>query len=268
MTSQDCAHVRENMVSPSLQRSDGLLLVDASWTLAQAARYCREQQWIFPLARPLPAMQLREACRVYPIFADAFVAQITGDVAGESLATPSAPRAAMGPDLVGGVMTELPLFQTRAMYIRVFDAARTRIRRENFDSTLSASEAMVREMLEGRAFAIDAFFEQGTVQMSVLEAASFSEQIPAAPKTAFVSSLRIRPRQGKSLFPSDVSAISEALQNQARVVAAPFMGRVGQLNADGSNRVGDKGAEPKDAYAAFAQRLVRPSKPRGGTHDG
>lgn len=268
MTPQDGAHVRANMVSPSLQRSDGLLLVDASWTLAQVARYCRKQRWIFPLARPLPAMQLREACRIYPIFADAFVAQVRGDVAGETLATPSAPRAAMGPDLVGGVMTEPPLFHALAMYVRVFDAARTRVRHESFESTFSASEAIVTEMREGRAFAIDAFFEQGTVQMGVLEAASFGEQTPVAPNTAFVSSARIRPRCGQSLFPSDVSAIAQALENQARVVAAPFMGRVGQLNADGSNRVDEKRAEPKDGYAAFAQRLVRPSKPGGGAHDG
>ena len=250
--------VQDEWVAPSLQRSDGLLRVDARWTLAQAARYCRAQGWVFPLARPLPPLQLGLACSQYPIFADAFVAEVHGDVMEESISTPSAPRAAMGPDLLGGIMVGTPLFRARILLIRVFDAARTRVRHERFSSCSSASERIVNEMSDGRAFAVDAFVEEGSVHLNVLEAAATGPQIDTK-ESVFASSPRIRPRSGRSILPGDAAGIASALENQARVVAAPFMGRVGRLDSTLTESGKETGGELAGACTALAERLCHAS---------
>lgn len=258
MRMNDATFRTENAAGPVLERSDGLLEVSAGWTLSQAARFCRAHNWIFPLARPLPGISLRHACERFPFFADAFVAGVQGAAMGAAVGTPNAPRAAMGPDLLGGAMTSLPLFEATRLQIRVFDAARTAVRAERFSTPEAAAARLVDEVHAGRAFCIEAYCEQDVVAMTVLEAAKPGQPIgPGSSAASWRTPLRCH--RGVSLNPGDASAIAASLANRERIVAAPFMGRMGRLL---SARQPGEGSRPwhgdiAAACAALAQQLVR-----------
>lgn len=258
MTTETERVVTSETPLPVWERGDGLVRVDARWSLQQVARYCRDHNWIFPVARPLPALSLAQFCVRFPFFADAFVAGASGVVAGAPVTTPNAPRAAMGPDLLGGLMTGRPLFEPHSLQIRVFEAARTSLRRERFSSVHAAAMRVVDEINEGRTFCLEAFAGNEGVVILFLEAAR-PEQEPLRVPSQWAWSPGARAYRGISLCPGDMAAVAACLNKRERIVAAPFMGRVGSLSAQRGSRWGAEVLGDESLHAAcadLAQRLV------------
>ena len=208
--------------------SNGLIEADARLSMSAVGRACRRLGLWFPLARPLPGFSLGEACARLPTFLDAFVAQAEGVVDGRPLATPRAPRAAMGPDLLGALALPAPLAAAERVRVRVFDETRTSSFVEEHESADAAARRLVALLDEGRAFSAEARREGGRVLVHVLAGVGVAPGAAPA-RRPFAHEPRARVRSGVSLVPGDGDALARALTDGARVLASPFMGRVGAM---------------------------------------
>lgn len=206
-----------------------LARVDAGWTLAETGRRLADAGALLPVARPLPASSWAVACAAAPFLVDAWVHSAQGvTCAGDAWDTPRAPRAAAGPSLLGALTCRPPLAVATALSIRVAPIGRAMVERLECADVLQAARRVAELLDAGRAFSVDAL---GSVVL-VLQTPSASEGPSPSARAAFAH--RGAGRSGAfngsvSLTPGDVRAMAEALHAGARVVAAPFMGRVGAL---------------------------------------
>jgi hypothetical protein len=245
-----------------VDHDNGLVDVDAALTLPALGRLCHARGMMLPLARPLPPLTVQEACARLPIFLDAFVASVDGLTAdGAPFSTGRAPRAATGPDLLGALVTSPPLAVAVRARVRVIEGRAARTLREEHVSARDAA-ARVGELTElGRAFSVEATrLGPGAFEVLALGGAGALPDADDHPETPrFAHSSRARVTGARMLVPGDQRALAEALTSGARVVAAPFMGRVGALVADGTvPRV----PRLDDAVAALAAALA--GGPAGG----
>ncbi len=138
-----------------LHSGDLLVDVDLGLEVAEARARCQRAGVWLPL--PDTGGTLLELLAAAPALADAFVRDVDGlDRRGARCASPSSPRAAVGPDHVGGMMLpSLWLLPLRAR-IRVLSITRSRIVSRAMGGA-KASSAAVRELMdEGRAFVVAA----------------------------------------------------------------------------------------------------------------
>lgn len=245
--------------SPSRFSLDNSLVdVDASLPLAVIARQCRERGFLFPLARPLPALSLAEACARLPFFVDAYVASVDAvTAAGLPLSTGSAPRAATGPDLVGALCARPPLAVAVRARVRVLDASCARRSAERFEEAPLAAARLGSLLDEGRAFAALATKGDGGYWVRAVGGpASLPSADPGA-EAAFADGGVARITSSRSLVPGDAAALAGVLERGVPVAAAPLMGRAAALLSHpgapsiSSSALGEGGA------VAFARALVR-----------
>lgn len=245
--------------------NNGLIEADATTRLSALGRACHRRGLWFPLARPLPGLPLGEALSRLPVFADAFVAQVEGQVEGQpgrpaessALSTPRAPRAAMGPDLIGGLMLDTPLFAAARVRVRVFDATRTSSFVEEHPDAACGAARIAALLDEGRAFSLEARKEQGRVLLHVLSGIGVAPPGPPALRP-FAHAPDARVGGGRCLVPGDAAALARTLEAGARVLAAPFIGRVGALLPGRATL----SRLPLDAACArLATNLTRPETP-------
>ena len=200
---------------------------------------------------------MREACAAIPIFVEGFVASVDAvSRLGALVSTPRAPRSAQGPDLIGALQVRPPLLLAERVRLRVFETERTSVSQR--EGTVRENAAAVAALLaEGRAFVVTATARSvivlsgaGSPLRSVRGAPDPSAQ-ESSTKAAAGSVLPSRMRSGVMLPNGDVSAIASALERGARVVAMPFMGRIGTLESQSA----DIALPAEDAAAAFAAAL-------------
>ncbi len=211
----------------SLDGHNGIAEIDGALTLSSAARRLERMGAVFPLARPLPPLSLAVACAALPFFVDAYVQQveaITFD--GDPFDTPRAPRAAAGPSLIAALCTRPPLALAVRARVRVLLTTHAVLHREEHDNVRAAA-ARVRALVDdGRAFTVDAC---GT-SVLVLGGAGRATSLPAESFTHEGRGRSASFSRSRSLRPGDEDAVAAALDEGARVVAAPFMGRVAALS--------------------------------------
>jgi hypothetical protein len=207
--------------------------IDGALTLSAAARRIARLGAVFPLARPLPPMTLMEACAALPLLVDAWVQQATILTAdGDAADTPRAPRAAMGPSLLGALCSRPPLAIALRARVRIALAAHATVRQEQLASTRHVAVRVAELLEQGRAFSVDAF---GT-SLLVL-----GDPLPSPCSSVALGARFAHEHHGRrpsfaravSFAPGDIEAMAGALGEGGRVVAAPFIGRCGALTAAG-----------------------------------
>jgi hypothetical protein len=217
---------RESQVT--LDGHNGVAEVDAGLTLSAVARRLDRLGAIFPLARPLPPMSVALACAALPFFVDTYVQQATAlTLDGDAWDTPRSPRAAAGPGLLMALCAHPPLAVAVRARVRVLTTTHAVVVREEHADVRAAARRIHELVEEGRAFTVDAC---GSTLL-VLAGASLKRAGAWTP-SAFTHEGRGRRAsfaRAESLVAGDVPATAHALERGARVVAAPFMGRVASL---------------------------------------
>jgi hypothetical protein len=207
----------------SLDAHNGVAEVDGALTLSSIARRLERLGAVFPIARPLPALSFAAACAALPYLVDAFVQQayaLTFD--GDPYDTPRAPRAAAGPSLLAALCARPPLALAIRARVRVL-ARGEAATREQHASPRAAAARVHAYLAEGRAFAVDAC---GTTVLAIGGSVSRGDKSPFTHEGRGRSASFAR---SQSLVPGDLDAIAHALEQGARVVAAPTMGRAASL---------------------------------------
>lgn len=211
-----------------LDPHNNLAEVDARLPLAVVARRLHERGWVMPLARPLPWMSLMTACATVPFITEAIVQQADiVSVDGDVFDTPRAPRHAAGPSLLHGVCTRPPLGLVLRARIRVFPTSHVVVVREEPGDANAAARRLQELIEEGRAFFAEA---RGGSVLSLRGAAGGTGGHELHGPPAWSEGRRHAVfRSGRSLFFGAVDDMTAALHDGDRVVAAPFMQRVGVL---------------------------------------
>lgn len=248
----------------TVEHDNSLVDVDAALTLPALWRLCHARGFMLPVARPLPPMTVQEACARLPVFAEAFVASATLVLtSGESLETPRAPRAAIGPDLLGALTTTPPIALCVRARVRVIPGRAARVHEARYVSAREAAHHVAAVVDEGRALSVDASRAgPGDFLVLTLGGSGALPHVAEEPETPrFAHRAAVRVRGGSLLIPGDERSMAETLSAGGRVLASPIMGRAGTL---------DKGARvprvvPTDvAVEQLAAALARGEGERDG----
>lgn len=225
---------RKRAQKPILQLDaiNGILSATDETTLSQAARFCRKHGFIFPLARPLPPLLTGQAVRDLLPFSDAFVVGISGDTPdGSFMETVVAPRAAIGPDLMGAVLAPLGGCVLKEIRIRVFSQA---LVQEIWLQTHSTDEVVFQlqaEMRRGIAFAVEVQGRQmRLVQGEAVRRASGEADPSRKRQKAHLSFPRHKYRSGRLINWADSALLKTQVEKGNRILGAPFAGRLGTIS--------------------------------------
>lgn len=204
--------------------SCGLIEVDASWSMSTVGRICERQGLIFPMARPWPRFSIAEACTRLPGFADAFVVQAEGSVDEVPLSTTRAPRAAMGPDLLGLAFARAPMAVLDRVRLRVWERARVNCWALWYPDISEGVHAIMTRMSEGRDGLIDACMNTDQVCLRIVS--SRGDLPPSAERCRdHVSPSMLRVRSDVPLLWGDRLLLEGELQRGMRLLCAPETGR-------------------------------------------
>jgi hypothetical protein len=158
--------------------------------------------------------------------------------------------------------------------LRVLPKSTTITLREQHTSPDAAAARIVELVAEGRVFVVDAV--GSTLQLLAGAGSPRSVGHGTASASLFAhddDTARARFDQGRALAPGDTHAIARALHDGQRVVAAPFMGRVGVLTRGRRDVVlGDVDHGIRDFAAALLTSSPTPSSlstlaARGAAHE-
>jgi hypothetical protein len=232
-THPDSAHEPQDANARcTLDQKNGILLASAHTGLDAAAQFCRKNGFHFPLAGLLPQRPLAQVCRDWVPFTDAFVVNLCGgDNDSKSLTGVSAPRAAVGPDLVGAILSPLGKTDAQRMRIRVFAETAVQEVWHHADRHAHVVEFIQEEMRIGSGFAIQAY---GT-RIRYLRGKRFQRAVDEtlAGMEATMKPIELEHiRSGQLLNWADGGQLRSQLEAGHVILAAPFMGRLGRLSSD------------------------------------
>lgn len=234
--------------------NSGDLLVDVDLALPVAEARVRCQRAGVWLPLPDTGGSLLELLVAAPALCDAFVRDLDGlDRRGARCASPSSPRAAVGPDLIGGaLLPSLWLLPLRAR-LRVLSITRSRIISRPTKGA-RASATMLKELMdEGRAFVVAATADEVRVTRGSSESPTRRGAVPATQPLPVV-------RFGRSvaLRGFDTDDVESRLLRGELLVGAPQQGRLIALEG-GAPRSVVFGPTAKAAHA-FATALTSTKK--------
>jgi hypothetical protein len=204
-----------------LDLHNGILDVDGTATLADAASWLWKRGAFLPMPAPLPAMSFADLCARMPTFVDAVVQQasvITLD--GDSAASPKAPRAATGPSITAALSTHPPLVRAQRLRVRVLRVDQCGIARTEHHTHKDAARAIVRHNDDGVAFFAAAFGKQTWVSVTSTAADLLSTW------PAFAGASSSSKVVGDVLLPRDADGAGHALSAGQVVWSCPSMGRM------------------------------------------
>lgn len=209
-----------------LDAHNALVTLDAGLTLPATVRSMTRLGVVFPLARPLPPLSWSAACAALPYVVDALVHSARGlTSAGDPWETPRAPRAAVGPSLLGALCARPPLAVATELTVRVALGQHTRVERCVLPDAAAAARRVRHELDTARALAVDAL----GATVLVLHAAAGQHGAGAVSFAHAGAGRAALFTHSESVLPGDVARMADALAHGARVVAAPFMGRAAVL---------------------------------------
>jgi hypothetical protein len=203
-----------------VQHGDLLVDVDLGLGVAEARARCQRAGVWLPL--PDAGGTLLELLVAAPALCDAFVRDLDGlDRQGARCASPSSPRAAVGPDLVGGtLLSSLWLLPLRAR-VRVLSITRSRITSRPMQGP-AASAAALRELMdEGRAFVVAATADEVRITRGSSRGPERKGAVPATQPLPVVPFGR-----GVALSGFDEGEVHARLLRGELLVAAPQQGRL------------------------------------------
>lgn len=215
-----------------LDKSNSLLVAHRDASLESVGKFAADNGYLFPFGRPLPSGTLGEICHRFSIFSDAFVARLQSRLHRTgAMASIQAPRAAVGPDFIGSLMQPLGAANFDLICVRVFSVRETKEYWFEEESLLRVEQRIQSEMRRGHVFCVEA--EDRKVRMlsglslpGPLEG-HLPKRIETDPEPAF---LRDAYQSAHFINWALEGAVLTALEKSGRILAAPFMGRLGVLD--------------------------------------